>query len=332
MNPPMQRRRNVFTFDTPSLTPGFGMTPPPPGGAVRMHFSQEGDRSPYSLMEPSLYPLDQPSSIDPYYTPDFRNQSLSDSFHPHDNFSSLRSRSLLSELSPLRANSSSSLLSPSQPPLGGLSLLPGDYYHQEDFLPHRPFSVSTSPSFARSPVLADPSHFDSRTDPSHFDCRDASHFDCRTDPSHFDCRDASHFDCRAASPTLKPPAPYSEPRASPSRPKRSVRSRGGSPGAPEPINELKIEEVRSGKDKRTTLMIKNIPNAWRYGGGVRRRFSRETVLGIIDKSCKDKYDFFYLPIDQKTGCNLGYGYINMTSTDSVVTLYEEVRAWARSEA
>ena len=315
MNPPMQRQRNVFTFDTPSLTPGFGMTPPPPGGAGLMHFSQEGDRSPYSLMEPSLYPLDQPSSIDPYYTPDFRNQSLSDSFHPHDNFSSLRSRSLLSELSPLRANSSSSLLSPSQPPLGGLSLLPGDYYHQDDFLPHRPFSVSTSPSFARSPVLADPSHFD-----------------CRTDPSHFDCRDASHFDCRAASPTLKPPAPYSEPRASPSRPKRSVRSRGGSPGAPEPINELKIEEVRSGKDKRTTLMIKNIPNAWRYGGGVRRRFSRETVLGIIDKSCKDKYDFFYLPIDQKTGCNLGYGYINMTSTDSVVTLYEEVRAWARSEA
>lgn len=48
------------------------------------------------------------------------------------------------------------------------------------------------------------------------------------------------------------------------------------------------------------------------------------MLGIINKSCKDKYDFFYLPIDQKTGCNLGYGYINMIDRASVVTLYEEV--------
>lgn len=71
-------------------------------------------------------------------------------------------------------------------------------------------------------------------------------------------------------------------------------------------------------------MIKNIPNAWSHHVGVRRRFSRETVLGIINKSCKDKYDFFYLPIDQKTGCNLGYGYINMIDRASVVTLYEEV--------
>ena len=40
-----------------------------------------------------------------------------------------------------------------------------------------------------------------------------------------------------------------------------MRSRGGSPGSPDPVNELKIADVRSGKDTRTTLMIKNIPNA-----------------------------------------------------------------------
>ncbi len=57
---------------------------------------------------------------------------------------------------------------------------------------------------------------------------------------------------------------------------------------------------------------------------MRRSFSRETVLAIINKTCRDKYDFFYLPIDQKTSCNLGYGYINMIDTQSVIALYEEV--------
>lgn len=54
---------------------------------------------------------------------------------------------------------------------------------------------------------------------------------------------------------------------SPQRPRRlsNTRVRGGSPGSPgspDPSNELRIEDVISGKDKRTTLMIKNIPNAY----------------------------------------------------------------------
>lgn len=60
------------------------------------------------------------------------------------------------------------------------------------------------------------------------------------------------------------------------------------------------------------------------GGEVRRSFSRETILANIDRCCRNKYDFFYLPIDQKTNCNLGYGYINMIDLDSVCTMYREV--------
>lgn len=50
---------------------------------------------------------------------------------------------------------------------------------------------------------------------------------------------------------------------SPQRTKRlgNTRGRGGSPSSPDPSNELRIEDVINGKDKRTTLMIKNIPNA-----------------------------------------------------------------------
>ena len=54
------------------------------------------------------------------------------------------------------------------------------------------------------------------------------------------------------------------------------------------------------------------------------RFTREFILSIVDQVCQNEYDYFYLPIDQKTNCNLGYGYINMLSIESVIKLYNEV--------
>lgn len=62
----------------------------------------------------------------------------------------------------------------------------------------------------------------------------------------------------------------------------------------------------------------------RAGEAVRGRFSREAVLAVVDQYCRDKYTFFYLPYDQKTGCNLGYGYIDMVDLASVAALYEAV--------
>ena len=47
--------------------------------------------------------------------------------------------------------------------------------------------------------------------------------------------------------------------------------------------DLNKEEV----DPRTSLMIKNIPN----------KYTQEMVLSDVDKNFKNKYDFFYLPID-----------------------------------
>lgn len=38
------------------------------------------------------------------------------------------------------------------------------------------------------------------------------------------------------------------------------------------------------------------------------------------------YDFLYLPIDQKTKCNMGYGYVNMVDLDAVCVLYDNVVA------
>ncbi len=57
----------------------------------------------------------------------------------------------------------------------------------------------------------------------------------------------------------------------------------------------------AGEDKRTTLMIKNIPN----------KYTQKMLLATIDEDFRGQYDFFYLPIDFKNKCNVGYAFINM---------------------
>lgn len=51
----------------------------------------------------------------------------------------------------------------------------------------------------------------------------------------------------------------------------------------------------------TTLMIKNIPV----------KFLQGDMLKLIDKNFTGKYDYFYLPMDLKTQCSVGFAFINM---------------------
>lgn len=48
------------------------------------------------------------------------------------------------------------------------------------------------------------------------------------------------------------------------------------------------------------------------------------MLEILDSFVKNEYDFFYMPVDFKTNCNLGFGYVSMINTTSVVHLYYAV--------
>jgi len=80
-------------------------------------------------------------------------------------------------------------------------------------------------------------------------------------------------------------------------------------------------EILSGKDVRTTLMIKNIPN----------KYTEKMILQQIDECCKDGYDFFYLPIDFRNKCNVGYAFMNMKTPDDILPLYAHLnnKKWAR---
>ncbi|KAG6526344.1 hypothetical protein ZIOFF_016327 [Zingiber officinale] len=82
------------------------------------------------------------------------------------------------------------------------------------------------------------------------------------------------------------------------------------------------------RDSRTTVMIKNIPN----------KYSQKLLLNVLDSHCiqcnkqiieegeqeqpYSAYDFVYLPIDFNNKCNVGYGFVNLTSPEAAFRLYK----------
>lgn len=76
---------------------------------------------------------------------------------------------------------------------------------------------------------------------------------------------------------------------------------------------VNLHEVIAGTDIRTTIMIKNIPN----------KYNQKMLLRTINESHRNTYDFFYLPIDFKNRCNVGYAFINFKHPCFIVDFYLE---------
>lgn len=77
---------------------------------------------------------------------------------------------------------------------------------------------------------------------------------------------------------------------------------------------LDIELVKSGGDKRTSLMVRNIPN--KYTQSMLISEFQETGHG------PGNIDFFYLPIDFRNKCNRGYAFINFVDYSDIVSFYD----------
>ena len=92
---------------------------------------------------------------------------------------------------------------------------------------------------------------------------------------------------------------------------------------------IDISKVRSGEESRLTLMLKNIPNGYLFWEMLIGRFTQDLMLNILDTIVPNKYDFFYMPVDFKTNCNLGFGYVSVVDNASVVKLYDSVRLGER---
>ena len=74
---------------------------------------------------------------------------------------------------------------------------------------------------------------------------------------------------------------------------------------------IDIKRIIYLEDRRTTLMIKNIPN----------KFNRELLLNIINQNFKGAYDIFILPTDANRYKNFGYSFINFTSSYYIPFFY-----------
>ncbi|KAA8499437.1 Protein MEI2-like 4 [Porphyridium purpureum] len=110
-------------------------------------------------------------------------------------------------------------------------------------------------------------------------------------------------------------------------PERSGNGNGHSRGdisGPRESNSrfsLNIARVLEGKDTRTSLMVRNIPN----------KYTQRMLLATIEETHRGLFDFFYLPIDFKNRCNVGYAFINFVRPTDIVSFFERfhARKWGK---
>ena len=74
---------------------------------------------------------------------------------------------------------------------------------------------------------------------------------------------------------------------------------------------IKVEDINSGVDNRTTIMMKNIPN----------QLTQIDLYRYICNYHQNEFNFFYLPIDFTSRLNVGYVFINFKSSLSIVKFF-----------
>ena len=80
-----------------------------------------------------------------------------------------------------------------------------------------------------------------------------------------------------------------------------------------PKNIINLDNILKSRDKRTTLIIRNIPN----------KYTISLLLNELNKNFEHKFDIVYLPQDYINNSNLGFGFINFTNFMHLILFYDE---------
>ena len=80
-----------------------------------------------------------------------------------------------------------------------------------------------------------------------------------------------------------------------------------------PKNIINLDNILKSRDKRTTLIIRNIPN----------KYTISLLLDELNKNFEHKFDIVYLPQDYINNSNLGFGFINFTNFMHLILFYDE---------
>ena len=78
-------------------------------------------------------------------------------------------------------------------------------------------------------------------------------------------------------------------------------------------NIINKDNILKSRDKRKTLIIRNIPNKYKI----------TLLLNELNKNFEDKFDILYLPQDYINNSNLGFGFINFVNYMHLILFYDE---------
>ena len=86
--------------------------------------------------------------------------------------------------------------------------------------------------------------------------------------------------------------------------------------APKHLNDVvDIAKVDAGEDPRTYIMLRNLPNRYRL----------DQVSAVLERAVGDNFTIVSMPVDPQTSRNLGYCFVQFTSTMDVAKAYRAVR-------
>ena len=80
-----------------------------------------------------------------------------------------------------------------------------------------------------------------------------------------------------------------------------------------PKNIINLDNILKSRDKRATLIIRNIPN----------KYTISLLLDELNKDFENKFDIVYLPQDYINNSNLGFGFINFVNHMHLILFYDE---------